>query len=175
MSMELAALPYLEKVYPDQESIDRAKRVQLEGVLRLLCWIAQIDAFQHWLYTHENHTHQDRQNAWLALDDRFGPGIDWSGLEKYRNESWQRQLHLYHYPFYYIEYGIAQLGALQIWINHKENRENAIKNYKNALSLGGSKPLPDLFKNASTEFDFGPQIINRLVKEIESELSTLPV
>ncbi len=175
MSMELTAIPYLGQVYGSEEEVQRAVRVQLEGIVRLLCWIAQIDAFQHWLYTHDGHSAEERKNAWLGLDDRFGPGVDWSGgLEQYREESWQRQLHLYHYPFYYIEYGIAQLGALQIWLNYRADENAAIAQYKSALALGGSKPLPELFATAGAEFDFGSATISRLMTEIQSELATLP-
>jgi len=174
MASELTALPFLSEVYQSEEEVNRAKRVQLEEIARLLCWIAQIDAFQHYLYTHDAHSHDDRMNAWLALDDRFGPGVDWSEIEQYRNESWQRQLHLYHYPFYYIEYGIAQLGALQVWLNDRKNHADAISKYKKALSLGGSRPLPELFQTAGAKFDFGKETISRLINEIQAELERLP-
>ncbi len=175
MSMELTALPWLDQVYDNPADVKRATRVQLENITRLLCWIAQIDAFQHWLYTHDGHSHEERQNAWLGLCDKFGPNDDWSGIEEYHNESWQKQLHLYHYPFYYIEYGIAQLGALQVWMNYRKDRDAAIGAYKRALSLGGSAPLPKLFESAGTKFDFGPSMIGELVDDLQNELAGLPV
>ncbi len=175
MSMELTAQPWLDSIYDTKEDAQRAWRVQLEGIIRLLPWIAQIDAFQHWMYTNPTHTHDQRADKWLELDARFGAGFDVTGVEKYRSESWQRQLHLFCYPFYYIEYGIAQLGALQIWLRHKKDRPSAIAGYKNALGLGGSKPLPELFEAAETKFDFGAETISTLVDAIQTELSTLPL
>ncbi len=115
MGMEMLAYPYLDEFY-DEEEAARAKRHHLEDVAELLPWIATIDAFQHWLYTHPNHTREERTQYWLELDDRFGAAVSWDGLEPYRAQSWQRQLHLFSVPFYYIEYGIAQLGALQLWL-----------------------------------------------------------
>ncbi|MFM9143790.1 MAG: M3 family oligoendopeptidase, partial [Phycisphaerales bacterium] len=124
---------------------DRARRELLEGVITMLPWIAQIDAFQHWVYLHPNHTRDERAKAWLDLDSRFGGSVDWSGLEANRASLWQRQLHLFGLPFYYIEYGIAQLGALQMWLQSRRDPQRALANYKKGLSLGASRPLPDLF------------------------------
>ena len=174
MSMELTAIPYLNTVYKNPEDESRAVRVQLEGVIRLLPWVAQIDAFQHWIYTHPGHTAAEREQTWLALDERFGPSIDWTGLEDYRRESWQRQLHLFSYPFYYIEYGIAQLGALQVWMKHRQHAGDAIDSYKAALSLGGSRPLPELFEAAGIRFAFGGDTIRELANEVRAALHEIP-
>jgi len=175
MSMELTSMPFLGEVYPNSEDADRARRVQLEGIIRLLPWIAQIDAFQQWMYTHSDHTHEDRQAKWLELDGRFGAGLDWTGLEKYQAESWQRQLHLFLYPFYYIEYGIAQLGAMQVWSNYRKDPAGALASYKRALCLGGSKPLPELFSAADIRFEFGSSIVGNLMGELKEELDKLPL
>lgn len=174
MSMEFMAHPYLGEFYDETETA-RAKRVHLEDVLRLLPWIATIDAFQHWLYTHPAHTREDRASQWLKLDERFGPAVSWDGLEQYRPVAWQRQLHLFEVPFYYIEYGIAMLGALQLWLQSKKDEKKAIANYRKALSLGGSRPLPELFAAAELDFDFGPETMKRLMDMIAAELETLPL
>jgi oligoendopeptidase F len=179
MSMELLTMPYWggtkESYYPSEEDFLRAKRKQIESSVGLLPWIATIDAFQHWVYSNPAHTRDQRKQAWLDLDKRFGHDVDWSGLAAPREVFWQRQLHLFGAPFYYIEYGIAQLGALQLWlISLEQGEKTAIDNYTRALSLGGSKPLPELFKAAGLKFDFGPEIVQRLVDRVEAELEKLP-
>jgi len=174
MSMEFMAHPYLGEFYDEAEAA-RAKRMHLEDVLRLLPWIATIDAFQHWLYTHPDHSREERAAHWLDLDDRFGPAVSWDGLEQYRPVAWQRQLHLFEVPFYYIEYGIAMLGALQLWLQSREEEKKAIAHYRTALSLGGSRPLPELFAAAELDFDFGPETMKRLMDMIAAELERLPL
>jgi oligoendopeptidase F len=173
MSMELLAHPYLREFYTDAEA-NRARRQHLEDLSKMLPWIATIDAFQHWIYTNPDHSRDQRTQKWLELDDRFGAAVDWSGLEQFRETSWQRQLHLFGVPFYYIEYGIAQLGALQLWFQARRDEKQALENYKNALSLGGSKPLPQLFAAAELKFDFGPATMRELMAEVERELEKLP-
>ncbi|MCH2142763.1 MAG: M3 family oligoendopeptidase [Phycisphaerales bacterium] len=174
MSMELIAHPYLDE-YLSQEDADRARRTHLEGVISSLCWIATIDAFQHWLYTHPHHTQDQREIYWLELHAIYGPDVSWEGLDTARAKLWHRQLHLFEVPFYYIEYGIAQLGALQMWLMYREDPARAIDHYRTAMSLGGSKPLPALFDAAGLQFDFSPVMIARLMAEVEDELSRLPV
>jgi oligoendopeptidase F len=178
MSMELLSMPHWGGkggYYENEEDLARAKRRQVEGSFGMLPWIATIDAFQHWVYSNPAHTRQDRRKFWVQLDERFGHGVSWNGLEKFRETYWQRQLHLYGVPFYYIEYGIAQLGALQLWLRSLEEGEStAIAAYMKALSLGGSKPLPELFNAAGLKFDFGPATVQRLVDRVEKELEKLP-
>jgi oligoendopeptidase F len=178
MSMELLTMPYWkggESFYASEEDFARAKRKQVEGSVSLLPWIATIDAFQHWIYTHPKHTRTERTAAWLDLDRRFGHEVSWDGLEPLRASMWQRQLHLFGAPMYYIEYGIAQLGALGLWLRALEEGEKvAVEAYMRALALGGSKPLPELFKAAGLKFDFGPETIKRLVERVERELEKLP-
>jgi oligoendopeptidase F len=135
--------------------------------------MATIDAFQHWIYTHPGHTRAERTSAWLGLMDRFGGDVDWSGLEATRATLWHRQLHIFLHPFYYVEYGIAQLGALQIWANSKANKAEALSSYKRALALGGSRPLPELFAAANCRFDFSAHTITPLVDVVRSELAVL--
>lgn len=173
MSMELLAHPYLHEFY-SQDEADRARRGHLEDLAKMIPWIATIDAFQHWIYTSPDHTREQRTAKWLELDERFGPAVDWTGLEPYRETSWQRQLHLFGVPFYYIEYGIAQLGALQLWLQSRRNEKQALANYENAMRLGGSRPLPELFAAAELKFDFGPDTMRGLMDEVDRELQSLP-
>ena len=174
MSMELLAHRYLGEFY-DDASAARAKRRHLEEISRLLPWIATIDAFQHWLYTHPNHDREERRAYWLELDERFGAAVSWAGLEAYRATTWQRQLHLFEVPFYYIEYGIAQLGALQLWLRSREDEQDAIARYTKALALGGSRPLPELFAAAGLTFEFDVETVRRLMDAVQEELQRLPM
>lgn len=178
MSMELLTMPHWggpAGFYPEEEDLARARRKQVEGSCSLLPWIATIDAFQHWIYERPAHTRAERTAAWLDLDRRFGHAVSWEGLEEARATQWQRQMHLFGAPFYYIEYGIAQLGALQLWLRSLEDGETAaIRSYMRALALGGSRPLPELFKAAGLVFDFGPETVARLVDRAERELERLP-
>jgi oligoendopeptidase F len=171
--MELLAHPYLTEFYGAADAA-RARRTHLEELARILPWIATIDAFQHWLYRHPEHTRQQRIEEWRKLDSRFGAAVDWSGLEKFRDVMWQRQLHLFSVPLYYIEYGIAQLGALQLWLQSRRDQSRALANYRKALALGGSRPLPELFGAAELKFDFGPDTMRGLMAEVRDELATLP-
>ncbi len=172
MSMELLGAPHLSEFYTPAEA-NRARRTHMEGIIGLLPWIATIDAFQHWIYTHPGHSRAERQKHWLSLMKRFGGIEDYSGFEDARANMWHRQGHLFGSPFYYIEYGIAQLGALQMWLNAKKNTRAAVANYRKALSLGGSRPLPELFKTAKLKFDFGPKTVKPLAKAIQQELKEL--
>ena len=174
MSMELLTYPYLGEFYDDVDS-NRARREHLEAMSRTLSWIAQVDAFQHWIYLNPGHSSEDRTRQWIELDERFGGSIDWTGFETERQYVWHRQSHIFGMPFYYIEYGIAQLGALQVWLNSKRKGEQeAINAYKQALTLGGSKPLPTLFETAECRFDFGPEIVGELMEAVREELETIP-
>ena len=169
MTMELLGGEFLDEFYANGEAA-RARRTHLEGVVGTLAWVARIDAFQHWLYTHPAHTREQRRDAWLAVANRFGGDTDWSGCEDVRIHLWHRQLHIFLYPFYYIEYGIAQLGALRVWLNSKANKAQALSQYKQALSLGGSRPLPELFENAGCPFDFSSRSVKPLMELVEQEL-----
>jgi oligoendopeptidase F len=156
------------------DDANRARRTHLEGVVGVFPWIATVDAFQHWIYTHPNHTRAERSAAWRALMDRFGGGVDWSGLENARANLWHRQLHIFIHAFYYIEYGIAQLGALQVWANSKRDKAKALNDYKKSLALGGSRSLPELFSAAGCQFEFSAKTIGPIAKLLREELQNLP-
>lgn len=169
MGMELLSKPYLTVFYsPDQA--ERAAREHLEGIVNLLPWVATIDAFQHWIYTHPKHTVAEREAYWLELRRRFGGIESWAGYEEAQRNFWQRQLHLYLHPFYYIEYGIAQLGALQLYALSKRDHREALTAYKRALALGGSRPLPELFAAAGLKFDFGEETVRQAAELLRAEL-----
>jgi oligoendopeptidase F len=174
MSMELLGAEFLEEFYSPADA-QRARRTHLEGILAVLAWIATVDAFQHWLYTHPGHTRADRAAAWLALMDRFGGDVDWRGWEEARSFLWHRQLHIFLHPFYYIEYGIAQLGALQVWANSRRDPAGALAAYQRALALGGSRPLPELFAAAGCPFEFNRERLRPLVALLRAELARLPL
>ncbi len=171
MSMEMFGLDQLDVFYRDTKDARRAKRRHLEEIIDIFPWIATIDAFQHWIYLNPGHTVADREAKWLELHERFSPGLDWSGLEPERRSLWQRQLHLFQCPFYYIEYGIAQLGALQLWLRYRENPASALKDYRQALALGGSRPLPELFQTAGIRFDFSAATLRPIMKAIGETLA----
>jgi oligoendopeptidase F len=172
MSMELLGNEFIENFYAPADAA-RARRDHLEGIIEIFPWIATVDAFQHWIYTHPDHSRQERSAAWLELMDRFGGDVDWSGLEPMRANLWHRQLHIFIHPFYYVEYGIAQLGALQVWANSKRDRAGALRRYQRSLALGGSRPLPELFRAAGCKFDFSAQTVKPLVQLIRTELEKL--
>jgi oligoendopeptidase F len=172
MAMELLAAPHLDVFYPPAEA-DRARRVHLEGIVGVFPWIATVDAFQHWLYTHPAHTRAERRAAWLALMDRFGGDVDWTGSETARANLWHKQLHIFLYPFYYVEYGIAQLGALQVWANSRCDPAKALAEYKSGLALGGSRPLPELFAQTGCRFDFSRATLKPLTELVRGELAKL--
>jgi oligoendopeptidase F len=172
MSMELLGNEFIEEFYSSDEA-KRARRVHLEGVVAVFPWIATVDAFQHWIYTHPNHSREERRKAWLGLMDRFGGDVDWSGFENARANLWHRQLHIFIHPFYYIEYGIAELGALQVWANSKRDKARALNDYKKSLALGGSRPLPELFSAAGCQFEFSARTIQPLAGMLREELAKL--
>ena len=175
MTQELLTMPHWGAYYPDPADADRARRRQLEGSVALLPWIATIDAFQQRLYTAPGHSRADRAAIWLELDERFGHAVDWSGLDAERAGQWRRQGHLFGVPFYYVEYGIAQLGALGIWRNALERGVGpALADYKAALALGGSRPLPELFERAGVPFDFGERRVGELVDAVRRALDDIP-
>ncbi len=171
MGMELLAAPFLDVFYPDEEERRRSLEEHLYGIVRLLCWVATIDAFQHWLYTHPGHSRTERHKAWVQIFQRFSGLEDWSGYEEVLEHEWQRQLHLFLAPFYYIEYGIAQLGALGLWQKAQEDQKDALEQYIQALRLGGARPLRELFAAAGLSFDFGPAALSRTAKTIHRALS----
>jgi oligoendopeptidase F len=174
MSMEMLTMNLWNEFYKNEDDLKRAKKEQLETVLKILPWIAQIDEFQHWIYENATHTENQRTEKWVQLCNEYGTGLtDWTGFEFMQANSWQRQLHLFEVPFYYIEYGIAQLGALAIWKNSITDFKGTIKNYKKALSFGYTKTLPDLYKAAGIKFDLSETYLAELVEFVKLELKQL--
>ena len=160
--------------FDDDKELVRAKEQQLERVITILPWIAVIDKFQHWVYENPAHTIEQRSENWVRILNEFTSSVlDNSGLDEYRKYGWQRQLHLFEVPFYYIEYGIAQLGAIGMWQQFRENRERAMDNYINALNLGGTKTLPELFSAAGLHFSLAPDHIGTLMRFVKAELDAL--
>ncbi len=170
MAMELLGNQHLEEFYTPAEA-NRARKTHLEGIIGFFPWMATVDAFQHWIYSHPGHTRAERTAAWLALMDRFGGDVSWAGHESARANLWHRQLHIFLHPFYYVEYGIAQLGALQVWANSHRDPVKALRDYKAGLALGGSRPLPELFAAAGCRFDFSAETVRPLVALTRSELA----
>ena len=171
MAMELFSMTHWETFFDNTTDLARAKEHQLERTITIFPWIAIIDKFQHWLYENPTHTHEERTAIWVATVREFTDDVvDYSGLKPFRQNAWQRQLHLFEVPFYYIEYGIAQLGAIGMWMQYKQDAEKALDNYCTALSLGGTKTLPELYKAAGLEFDFSSEKIKVLMDFVKGEM-----
>jgi oligoendopeptidase F len=171
MSMELISYEGQDEFYPNSSDFKRAKEEHLEGIIKILPWIAIIDKFQHWIYTHPKHTRQERKTYWVQLSKEFGTGmVDWEGLEEFQAYTWQKQLHLFEVPFYYIEYGMAQLGALSVWRNYLHNKPAAVEAYKKALSLGYTKTIGEIYETAAIKFDFSEAYIKSLMDFVNEEL-----
>ncbi len=172
MSMELISYDGQDEFYTNKEDFNRAKEEHLEGIIKILPWIATIDKFQHWIYTNPKHTADERKTYWVQLSKEFGTGmVNWYGYEDIQAYSWQKQLHLYEVPFYYIEYGMAQLGALAVWKNYIADKPTALAQYKAALSLGYTKTIGDIYKTAGIEFSFTAPYIKQLMEFVKDELA----
>lgn len=171
MSMELFSMEEWSGFFSEADDLARAKRIELERVITVLPWIAVIDKYQHWLYTHPGHSRDERRMAWEGIQKEFAPdSMDWTGLEAYRQYNWQKQLHLYEVPFYYIEYGIAQLGAVAMWRAFKADKQQTLDKYMQALRAGFTKTLPELYEIAGIKFSFAPEYINTLKAFMGAEL-----
>lgn len=174
MSMELMSMPYWQDYYPSPNDHRRAQIEQLEGIVTRLPWIALVDKFQHWIYLHPKHSPIERDETFSRLFKEFSPqNVNWQGFEAEHQNTWQKQLHIFEIPFYYIEYGIAQIGALQVYKNFKKDPVWALESYKNGLKLGGTKPLPELWQAMNIQFDFSAQTIRELMIFVEQELDQL--
>ena len=174
MSMELISMDAWDEFFNSDEELTRAKEEQLKDCLKTLPWVACIDAFQHWLYTNPGHTHAAREEKWISLSNTYGGQfIDWSGYEEFQKYQWQKQLHLFEVPFYYIEYAIAQLAAIAIYKNYKADKGKTLDQYKAALTLGYTKSIPEIYAAAGIRFDFSADYIQSLVKFVEKELKDL--
>lgn len=174
MSMELFTMNEWNIFFTKEDDLRRAKEHQLEQVLIIFLWIATIDKFQHWVYENPQHSSEERIQNWLRIYTEFSSNVlDMTGLEAYQSYIWQKQLHLYEVPFYYIEYGIAQLGAIGMWKQFKTNKQQALDNYIKALSLGGTLTLPELYKAAGLQFDFSPVYVKELMDFVWHEYKKL--
>jgi len=174
MSMELISMEHWGLFFEDEEELKRAKREHLEQIIETLPWVATIDKFQHWIYENPSHSPEERKISWNEIFNTFSDNItDWSKLEDNKDYLWQKQLHLYEVPFYYIEYGMAQLGAIAIWKNFKENPRLGLEGYMNALKLGYTKSIPEVYAAANIKFDFSKEYINQLISLVRAELGRL--
>lgn len=169
MSMELLGLEHLGVVYAAADA-HRVYRKHLEGLLRTLTWIASIDALQLWVYDKPKHSREERRIAWLDIRRRFGGDVDWQGLDDALAMQWIAQSHLFSHPLYYIEYGIAQVSALQVWRNYRHDRKAAIAAYRAALAQGGTRPLPELFATAKVDFDLSTTMLRGLVADVIAQI-----
>ncbi len=172
MAMELLGIEFAGEFYDEREA-NRARQTHLEGIIGFFPWMATVDAFQHWIYTHPGHSREERSQAFAGLMERFGGEVDWTGYEDARANLWHRQLHIFLHPFYYVEYGIAQIGALEIWVNSSRDRAKALADYRSALALGGSRPLPELFRAAGCTFGFDADTVRPLIARASGELAAL--
>jgi oligoendopeptidase F len=171
MAMELISMEHWDLFFPDRKDLVRAKREHLEGIISTLPWVATIDKFQHWIYEHPDHTIEERKVEWNKIFSMFSNTVtDWSGLEKFKDYIWQKQLHIYEVPFYYIEYAIAQLGAIAVWKNYKQDPKKALDQYLSALKLGYTKPIKQIYEAAGIKFDFSQPYIKELISFVKEEL-----
>ena len=174
MSMELISMEHWEVFFETEEELKRAKKEQLEKILSILPWIAIVDSFQHWVYQNPTHSLQERADKWLEITNRFSSKVvDSTGFEESKANSWQNQLHIFEVPFYYIEYGMAQLGAIAMWKNYKENPKKTLENYKAALRLGYTKSIAEIYETAGITFDFSKENVKRLADFVKVELAAL--
>jgi len=176
MSMELLTMDYWDEFFDNEQDLKRAKIQHLESILETLPWVATVDKFQHWMYENPNHSNEERSEKWVQIYSEFTDSVtDWDGLEKYRSFLWQRQLHIYEVPFYYIEYGFAQLGAIGVWKNYKENPEKGLSGYLEALKLGYTATIGEIYQTAGISFDFSNENIKSLMNFVRSELEQLQI
>ncbi len=174
MSMELISMDHWDVFFANEEDLERAKREQLEDIIETLPWVATIDKFQHWLYESPQHSSEERKLHWNRIFNEFADTItDWSGLEEVKDYLWQKQLHLYEVPFYYIEYGMAQLGAIAVWRNFKNNPKKGLEGYINALKKGNLTTIPEIYKAAGIRFDFSRSYIKELMDFVKSEMDKI--
>jgi oligoendopeptidase F len=174
MAMELISMEHWDVFFQDAETLKRARKYQLEKILSILPWIATVDAFQHWLYLNPKHSEKDRQVEWIRIFRKYaGNVIDRSETSAYEPFGWHRQLHIFEVPFYYIEYGIAQLASIGIWKNYKTNPQKTLEQYATALTAGYTHTLPELYEMAGIKFDFSSEYIRELAAFVQDELNQL--
>lgn len=173
MSMELITSTRWDEFYNDRD-LKQARRDHLENIIGVFGWVAMVDSFQHWLYTHPQHSLQERDDAFHLVMNRFGTGlVHWENYEHFRKNTWQKQLHIFEVPFYYIEYAIAQLGAIQVYRNFIKDHDKALNLYIKGLSLGASKSLPEVWRAMGIRFDFSEKNLKELMDFVGEELEKL--
>lgn len=174
MSMELISMDQWDKFFDKNEDLIRAKKDQLRDVLKTLPWVAVVDQFQHWIYTNPNHSTEERTEAWKKIFEPFGNNFaNWSEHQYALENLWQKQLHIFEVPFYYIEYGIAQLGAIAVWKNYKNNPQEGLRKYLDALKLGYTKTIKEIYETAGIEFNFSTDYVKELADFVQKELDKL--
>ncbi|MFN6943448.1 MAG: M3 family oligoendopeptidase [Cytophagaceae bacterium] len=174
MAMELISMEHWDVFFDNEEDLIRAKREHLESIIGTLPWVATVDKFQHWIYENPQHSQEEREQAWNSIFSTFSNQIvDWSGLEQFKNYIWHKQLHIYEVPFYYIEYAIAQLAAIGVWKNYKEDPKGGFQKYINALKLGYTRPINEIYATAGVRFDFSGEYIRELIGFVKGELDLL--
>ncbi|GAA4384048.1 M3 family oligoendopeptidase [Hymenobacter koreensis] len=174
MSMELISLDHWDVFFHDADELRRAKQTHLESVLETFPWVATIDKFQHWIYENPSHTSEQRQARWVEVFDEFNQRtVSWQGLAEYKPWLWQKQLHLYEVPFYYIEYAMAQLGAIAVWRNYRHNPAAGLEAYKRALALGYTATIGEIYEAAGIRFDFSTEYLRSLADFVRTEMAQL--
>jgi oligoendopeptidase F len=174
MSMELISMEHWDVFYSDKDELKRARQEQLEQTLKSLLWIGAVDKYQHWLYENPNHSVEERMSTWEKTINEFSSKVvDWKGMEAIRKRGWQGQLHIFEVPFYYIEYGMAQLGAIAVWRNYKSDPKKALDQYEAALRLGYTKSIPEIYKTAGVEFNFSQDYVRELAQFVKMELDKI--
>jgi oligoendopeptidase F len=174
MSMELISMDHWDLFFESEDDLKRAKKEHLEQIIETLPWVAIIDKFQHWVYENPGHSIEERKKEWVSIYDHFSDSqTDWTGLEQNKAYLWQKQLHLYEVPFYYIEYAIAQLGAIAVWKNYRQNPQKGLQGYMNALKLGYLRPIPEVYAAADIKFDFSREYIRELIGFVKKELDSI--
>lgn len=176
MSMELITMDHWNEFYSDVNEANRACKEQLEKIITILPWIAQVDKFQHMVYEQPQHTHEQRNQWWQEISERYSTKtISYDGYEWVKTHGWQKQLHIFEVPFYYIEYAIAQLGAIAIWRNYKNDPKKTIEQYKAALALGASVSIPEVYATAGIRFDMSPAYVSELAQFVKTEYDKLKI
>jgi len=174
MSMELMSMDHWDLFFNDEDELRRAKKTHLESVLETFPWVATIDKFQHWIYENPNHSVEQRHTCWVKIFDEFNQRtVSWKGLERFKPYLWQKQLHLYEVPFYYIEYAMAQLGAIAVWRNFRQNPQEGLAAYKRALALGYTAPIGEIYAAAGIRFDFSTGYLRTLADFVREEMAKL--
>jgi oligoendopeptidase F len=173
MSMELITMEFWNEFYPQSPDLKKAKLDHLEDIIGFFPWMASVDSFQHWIYLNPNHTSQERLTEWEKVMDRFAGDVDWNNYPNYRQINWLRQSHIFTSPFYYIEYGIAQLGALQIWRNYLKNPQETLRLYTKALSIGSATSMKEIYETAGIEFGFSQKLIGEMMEFVLEQMEQI--